>query len=63
MDFKPQYCRTNPLSLIVRLEDRHGNVRFAVTFCNGVFENEHFLFAHLSSAIDFINSNLLDLDV
>ena len=60
MDFKPQYYKTNPLSLILKLEsvsDRLGNVMYAVTLANGEKENIHYLFGHLSSALDFINSN------
>lgn len=60
MNFKPQYYKTSPLSLIVKLEsvaDKHGNVKFAVTMANGTHENTHYLFAHLSSALDFVQSN------
>lgn len=60
MDFKPQYYKTSPLSLVVKLEsvsDKQGNIKFAVTMCHGSKENTHFLFSHLSSAIDFISSN------
>lgn len=60
MDFKPQYYKTNPLSLVLKLEsvtDRHGNVMFAVTLAKGTHDNVHYLFEHLSSALDFINSN------
>lgn len=60
MKFKPQYYKTSPLSLVLRLEsvsDKLGNVRYCVTMCNGERENVHYLFNHLSSAIDFINSN------
>lgn len=60
MDFKPQYYKTSPLSLILRLEsvtDRKGNVKFAVTLSKGTKDSVHYLFEHLSSAMDFINSN------
>lgn len=60
MDFKPTYYKTNPLSLILRLEsvtDRKGNVKFAVTLSKGAHENVHYLFEKLSSAMDFISSN------
>ena len=60
MDFKPTYYKTNPLSLILKLEsvtDRKGNVKFAVTLSKGIHENVHYLFEHLASALDFINSN------
>lgn len=60
MNFKPQYYKTSPLSLIVKLEsvsDSLGNIMYAVTCSNGVKENSHYIFAHLSSALDFINSN------
>lgn len=60
MDFKPQYYKTNPLSLVLRLEsvmDRHGNIKFAVTLAKGSKENVHYLFEHLTSAMDFIYSN------
>lgn len=60
MNFKPQYYKTSPLSLIVKLEsvvDKHGNVKFAVTMANGSLENTHYLFSHLSSALDFVQSN------
>lgn len=60
MDFKPQYYRSHPLSLIVKLEsvyNKHGTLMYAVTLSRGVKDNTHFLFHHLSSAIDFINSN------
>jgi hypothetical protein len=60
MDFKPQYYKTNPLSLVLKLEsvtDRYGNIKFAVTLAKGQNENVHYLFEHLSSAMDFIQSN------
>ena len=60
MDFKPQYYKTNPLSLILRLEsvtDRKGNVKFAVTLAKGENDNVHYLFSRLESALDFISSN------
>ena len=60
MKFIPQYYKTNPLSLVLKLEsvtDRKGNVKFAVTLSTGVHENVHYLFEHLSSALDFVNSN------
>ena len=60
MDFKPKYYRTNPLSLVVKLEtvsDKLGNVYHAVTMVNGELENVHYMFKQLSSAIDFISSN------
>lgn len=60
MDFKPQYYKTNPLSLILKLEsvsDRKGNIKFAVTLSKGTKENVHYLFEHLASALDFIQSN------
>lgn len=60
MDFKPQYYRTNPLSLVLKLEsvvDRRGNIKFAVTLAKGANENVHYLFSELTSALDFINSN------
>ena len=60
MDFVPQYYKTNPLSLLLKLEsvvDRRGNIKYCVTLANGVKENTHFLFEKLSSALDFINSN------
>lgn len=60
MDFKPQYYKTHPLSLVVKIEsvfDRNGEIRYAVTMSNGTKENIHYLFKHLSSAIDFLESN------
>lgn len=60
MDFKPQYYKTNPLSLILKLEsvsDRKGNIKFAVTLSKGTNDNVHYLFNHLASALDFIQSN------
>lgn len=60
MDFKPQYYKTHPLSLILRLEsvtDRLGNIKYAVTLAKGEHDNVHYLFEKLSSALDFINSN------
>lgn len=60
MDFVPQYYKTNPLSLVLRLEsvtDKRGNIKFAVTLSQGERENVHYLFEHLTSALDFINSN------
>lgn len=60
MDFKPKYYQTHPLSLVVRIEsvvDKKGNVLFAVTLANGDKENRHIMFNHLSSCLDFINSN------
>lgn len=60
MDFKPQYYKTNPLSLVLKLEsvvNRHGDIKFAVTLAKGERENVHYLFEKLSSALDFINSN------
>lgn len=60
MDFKPQYYQTHPLSLVVKLEsvvNRRGDVRFAVTLGRGENETTHYLFEHLSSAIDFVTSN------
>lgn len=60
MDFIPQYYKTNPLSLVLRLEsvaDRKGNVKFAVTLAKGDKDNIHYLFTKLDSAMDFIQSN------
>lgn len=60
MDFKPVYYKTNPLSLILKLEsvmDKHGNVKYAVTLAKGEKENIHYLFSKLESAMDFIQSN------
>ena len=60
MDFKPQYYKTHPLSLILRLEsvtDRLGNIKYAVTLAKGEHDSVHYLFEKLSSALDFINSN------
>lgn len=60
MDFIPQYYKTNPLSLILRLEsvaDRKGNVKFAVTLAKGEHDSIHYLFTKLESALDFIQSN------
>lgn len=60
MDFKPKYYKTHPLSQILQLEsvsDKQGNVFFAVSMPSGVNENVHYMFKHLSSALDFINSN------
>lgn len=62
MDFKPQYYRTHPLSLVLKLEsvvDRKGNVKFAVTLSKGEKDNVHYLFEHMASALDFINSNFV----
>lgn len=58
--FVPRYYKTHPLSLIVKLEsvtDKLGNLYYSVTLANGVYENEHYMFKHLSSALDFIDSN------
>lgn len=60
MDFKPQYYKTTPLSLLMRLEsvvDRRGNVRYCVTLAKSGVKETHYLFEYLSSALDFINSN------
>lgn len=60
MDFKPIYYKTNPLSLVLKLEsvvDKHGNVRYAVTLAKGTKESVHYLFQNMSSAMDFITSN------
>lgn len=60
MDFKPQYYKTNPLSLILRLEsvaDKRGNIKYAVTLAKGDKDNIHYLFTKLESAMDFIQSN------
>lgn len=60
MDFKPTYYKTHPLSLVVRIESviaKNGSVKYAVTMSKGTKENIHYLFNHLSSAIDFLNSN------
>lgn len=60
MDFKPQYYKTTPLSLVLRLEsvvNKSGDIMFAVTLAKGDKDNIHYLFKHLSSALDFINSN------
>lgn len=60
MDFVPKYFKTNPLSHVVTIEsvsDIRGNVYFAVTLSKGAKNNIHYLFKHLSSAIDFVESN------
>lgn len=60
MDFIPQYYKTNPLSLILRLEsvaDKRGNIKYAVTLAKGDKDNIHYLFTKLESAMDFIQSN------
>ena len=60
MNFQPQYYKTHPLSLVVKLEsviDKKGNIKFAVTMQKGEHDNIHYLFEHLTSALDFINSN------
>ena len=60
MDFKPTYYKTHPLSLVLKLEsvmDRNGNIRYAITLAKGEKDSIHYLFEHLSSALDFINSN------
>lgn len=60
MDFKPQYYKTHPLSLVLKLEsvmDKSGNLRYAVTMSKGQHEKIHYLFEKMASAIDFINSN------
>lgn len=60
MKFKPQYYKTTPLSLVLKLEtvaDGKGNIRHCVTACEGVKENRHFFFEKFDSALDFIHSN------
>lgn len=60
MDFKPQFYKAHPLSLILKLEsvyDKTGSLRYAVTMTKGTKESTHYLFEHLTSAVDFINSN------
>lgn len=60
MEFKVQYYRTHPLSLVLKLEsvmDKRGEIYFAITLSKGANENVHYMFKHLSSALDFINSN------
>lgn len=60
MDFTPQYYKTNPLSLILRLEsvtDKRGDIYYAVTLARGEHDGSHYMFRHLTSALDFINSN------
>lgn len=60
MQFKPTYYKTSPLSLVLKLEsvmDKQCNIKYCVTCCNGVKENQHFMFEYLSSAIDFVTSN------
>ena len=60
MDFVPTYYKTNPLSLVLKLEsvtDRYGNIKYAVTLAKGQNESIHYLFEHLTSAMDFIQSN------
>lgn len=60
MNFVPKYYKTNPLSLVLKLEsvqDRKGNIKFAVTLAKGEKENVHYLFSKLESAMDFIQSN------
>lgn len=59
MDFVPQYYKTHPLSLVLKLEsviDKRGNIKFAVTLAKGEKET-HYLFSRLESALDFIDSN------
>lgn len=60
MDFEAKYYRTHPLSMILKLEsvvDRRGNMFYCVTMASGTKENIHYMFQHLTSALDFINSN------
>lgn len=60
MNFEPKYYKTSPLSLVLRLEsviDRHGDIYFAITLAKGDNDNVHYMFKHLSSALDFIDSN------
>lgn len=60
MKFRPQYYKTTPCSLILRLEsvvDSLGNMKYCVTTGSGEKDNEHYFFSCLSSALDFINSN------
>lgn len=52
--------KTTPLSLVLKLEtvcDKCGNILHCVSSCTGVYENSHVFFKHLSSAIDYIESN------
>lgn len=60
MKFEPKYYKTTPLGMVLKLEtvsDKVGNIYHVVTTSQGVNENQHFFFSHLSSALDFINSN------
>lgn len=60
MNFQPKYYKTHPLSQVLTLEsvvDRKGNMMYAVSSSRGVNECKHYLFMHLSSAIDFISTN------
>lgn len=60
MEWKPVYYKTSPLSHVLTLEsvtDRLGDVYFAVTLSQGEHKNVHYMFRHLSSALDFISSN------
>lgn len=60
MNFVPQYYKTHPLSMILRLEsviDKRGNMKYCVTMCTGEKENVHYMFSKLESAMDFITSN------
>lgn len=61
--FRSKVFKTSPLSHIVTLEsvtDKLGNIFYCITCSNGVKQNEHYFFRHLSSALDFIDSNFGD---
>lgn len=52
--------KTSPVSLVLKLEtvcDKRGNILHCVSSCSGVHDNNHVFFKHLSSAIDYIDSN------
>lgn len=60
MNYKSQFHKVSSLGVILKLEtvqDKLGNIRFMVTSSNGSFENVHYVFTHLSSALDFIENN------
>lgn len=60
MDFDCKIYKTHPLSHVVTIEsviDNRGNMLYHVVSSTGVHNNRHVYFKHLSSAIDYIESN------
>lgn len=63
MKFNPQYYKTTPLSLVLKLEsvcDKKGNVRHCVTTTQGEKECHHYFFTKFDAALDFIWTNFTE---